>query len=104
MICQWRAGQLLFAEVCETLANHDILRSPSPIIIVLTFDHRSFDQLNMSNHSLPTRGTNPPFSYKSIVSITHEQNIICSKTLFCRLLFTGDVVSSQPMKRIEKIH
>ena len=63
MICQWQAGQLLFAEVSETLANHDILRSPSPIItiIVLSFDHRSFDQLNMSNHSLPTRGTNTPF-------------------------------------------
>ena len=56
------------------------------IIIVLPFDHRSFDQLNMSNHghSLPTRGTDPSFSHKSEVSITHEQNIICSKTLICR--------------------
>ena len=60
---------------------------------------RSFDQLNMSNHSLPVRGTDPPFSHKSIVSLTHEQNIICSKTLICRQLFTGQVVSSRPMKR-----
>ena len=51
------------------------------IIIVLSFDHRSFDQLNMSNHSMPAWGTDPPFSHKSVVSITHEQNIICSKTL-----------------------
>ena len=47
-------------------------------IIVLSFDHRSFDQLNVSNHSLPARETDPPFSHKSVVSITHEQNIICS--------------------------
>ena len=26
-------------------------------------------------------------SHKSVVSITHEQNIICSKTLICRQLF-----------------
>ena len=32
-------------------------------------------------NSLPARGPDPPFSPKSIVSITHEQNIICSKTL-----------------------
>ena len=38
----------------------------------------------MSNHSLTARGTDPPFSHKSVVSITHEQNIICSKTLICR--------------------
>ena len=32
----------------------------------------------MSNHSLPARGTDPPFSHESVVSIiTHEQNIIC---------------------------
>ena len=43
----------------------------------------------MSNHSLPAQGTDPPFSHKSIVSITHEQNIICSKTLNCRRLFVG---------------
>ena len=41
----------------------------------------------MSNHSLTARGTDPPFSHKSVVSITHEQNIICSKELICRQLF-----------------
>ena len=55
----------------------------------------------MSNHSLPARGTDPPFSHKSVVSITHEQNIICNKTLVYRQLFAGHVVSSQPMKRKE---
>ena len=60
--------------------------------------------VHMSNHSLPVRGTDPPFSHKSIVSITHEQNIISSKTLICRQLFAGHVVSSRPMKRKEEIH
>ena len=41
----------------------------------------------MSNHCLTARGTDLPFSHKSVVSITHEQNIICSKTLICRQLF-----------------
>ena len=57
----------------------------------------------MSNHSLPARGTNPPFSHKSVVSSTLEQNIICSKTLICRQLFAGHVVSSRPMKRKKKL-
>ena len=47
-------------------------------------------------------GTDLPFSHESVVSITHEQNIICSKTLICRQLFAGHVVSSRPMKRKEK--
>ena len=44
-----------------------------------------------------------------MVSFTHEQNIICSKTkvddiehektIICRKLFAGHVVGSQPMKR-----
>ena len=60
----------------------------------------------MSNHSLPAKGTDQPFSLKGVVSIiTHEQNIIiCCKTLICRQLFAGHVVSSWPMKRKEKIH
>ena len=46
---------------------------------------------------------------KSTVSITHEQNIICSQTLLdsiaheqtiiCRHLFAGHLVCSRPMKR-----
>ena len=74
------------------------------MIIVLSFDHRCFDQLKMSNNSLTTRGTDLPFSHKGVVSITHEQNIICNKTLICRQLFAGHVVGSRPMKRKEKIH
>ena len=44
-------------------------------------------------------------THKSVVSITHEQNIICSKThldgtvleqtIICRQLFAGHVVVSQ---------
>ena len=73
--------------------------------IVLSFDHCSFDQLKMSNHSLTAWGTDLPFSHKSVVSIviTHEQNIICSKTPLCRQLFAGHVVGSWPMKRKEKV-
>ena len=54
------------------------------------------------------------FSHKCVVSITHEQNIICSKThiddttheqiIICRQLFAGHVVGSRPMKRKEKMH
>ena len=70
----------------------------------IMFNHCSFDQLKMSNHSLTARGTNLPFSHKSVVSITREENIICSKTLICRQLFAGHVVGSEPMKGKEKIH
>ena len=54
---------------------------------------------------------------KSVVSFTHEQNIICSQTLkqqlddiaheqtiICRQLFAGHVVGSQPMKRKKNLH
>ena len=43
-------------------------------------------------------------NYKSIVSITHEQNIICSKTLICRQLFAGHVVGFWPIKKREKMY
>ena len=39
-----------------------------------------------------------------MVSIMHEQNIICSKALIYRQLLAGHMVSSWPMKRKEKIH
>ena len=56
----------------------------------------------MSNQSLTARGTDLPFSHKSVVvSITHEQNIICNKTLICRQLFAGHVMGSWPMKSNE---
>ena len=46
------------------------------------------DQLEMSNHSLRTQSTDLLFSHKSVVSIMHEQTIIC------RQLFAGHVVGS----------
>ena len=59
----------------------------------------------MSNHSaLTARGGDSPFSHKSVISIAHEQNIICSKTVICRQLFAGHLVGSRPMKRKDKIH
>ena len=62
--------------------------------IIQSLNHCSFEQLNMSNHSLPVRGTDPPFSHKSVVSIM----LLCKS----RILFAGHMVSSQPMKRKEK--
>ena len=61
---------------------------------------------NNLNLFLKAQESELPFSHKSVVSITHEQNtcIICSKTLICRQLFAGHVVGSRPMKRKEKIH
>ena len=56
----------------------------------------------MSNNSLPARGTDPPFSHKSVVSITHQRNVICNITLICRQLFAGQVVTFRPTKRKEK--
>ena len=56
----------------------------------------------------------PNFSLENVVPITHEQNIICSKTrldvttheqtIICRQLFAGHVVGSRPMERKEKIN
>ena len=43
----------------------------------------------MSNQSLTALGTNLPFSRKSVVSITYEKNILCSKTRICRQVFVG---------------
>ena len=53
-------------------------------IIVLSFDHCAFDQLKASNHSLTARGTDSPFSHKSVVLMTHEHNVICRNRLICR--------------------
>ena len=89
--------------ICKTLTNCNILGQLSSII-VLSFNVRPSDQLNRSNHSLLAQGTDAPFSHESIVSITHEQNITCNKTLVCRQLFVGHMLSSRPMKRKRKIH
>ena len=70
---------------------------------------RSFDQLNISNHSLPAWGTDPAFSHKSNITVQLRMSRIiiikCSyKTLIYRQFFAGQVVSSWPMKREEKIY
>ena len=54
------------------------------------------------------------FSLENVVPITHEQNIICSKTrldgttheqtIICTQLFAGHVVGCQPMKGKKKLH
>ena len=59
----------------------EILSKYVEILFLFSYSHCSFDQPKMSNHSLTARGTNLPFSHKSVISIAHEQNIICSKTL-----------------------
>ena len=56
----------------------------------------------MSDHSQPAGGTDLPFPHKSVVTIMHAQNIICSKALIYGQLFAGHMVSSQPVKRKEK--
>ena len=81
-------------------------------MIVLLVEHRCFRSkftvlfinLQMSTQSLTAGGSDLPLSHKSVVSITHEQNIISSKTLICRQLFAGHVVSSWSMKRKKKMH
>ena len=57
-----------------------------------------FHNSKQLNHFLKVQESELPFSYKSVVSIMHEQNIICSKTLICRQLFAGHMVGCQPMK------
>ena len=60
------------------------------------------------------KGNDLPFLCKSVVIITHEQNIISYKahlegttheqTIICRQIFAVHVVNSQPMKRKGKMH
>ena len=74
----------------------------------------------IQSQSIFGKQSNLPFSLKSdrnkeksVVSFTHEPNIICSQTklddiahkqtIICRQLFAGHVVSSRPMKRKKKL-
>ena len=57
---------------------------------------------DLLNHFLKAQEREVPFLHKGLVSITHEQDNICSKTLICRQLFAGHVVGSRQMKRKEK--
>ena len=79
--------------------NCFIIRSPSLFIKMSILGKRSDLPFSESDRR----------KEKSMVSFTHEQNIICSKTLLdgiahkqtiiCRQLFAGHVVGSGPMKR-----
>ena len=66
-----------------------------------------FDQLNMSKQSLPARGTYPPFSHKSVVSITGNYawtEYYWSKTLQSRLQssFAHDCHRGRELSRRKK--
>ena len=94
----------------ETLANRDILRQPS-LIIVLSFDHQVcfLTTIFGKRSDLPLFTQERSQKDKSVVSFTHEQNIICSQTqvdniaheqtIICRQLFAGHAVGFRPMKR-----
>ena len=71
-----------------------------PFLVFSLFFRSTKDFESFSDSS----GTALPFSHKSVMSIAHEQNIICSKTLICRQLFAGHAVGSRLMKRKDKMH
>ena len=48
--------------------------------------------IKMSYHSLTARGTDLPFSDRSVVSITHGH---CNKTAICRQLFAGELSANE---------
>ena len=56
----------------------------------------------MHNQSPTARAIGPPFSHQNVVPITHEQNIICSKTPICRQLFAGHVAGSEKEGKLKK--
>ena len=62
----------------------------------LSFDHRSFDQLNMSNNSLPPIRHNHT---RAEFRLRMSRILLAAKTLICRQLFAGRL-----MKKKEKIH
>ena len=78
--------------VCEALTNHDILRLSSSII-VLRSGHRVCFLRNIfgKRSDLPFSRKRDRKKEKSVVSFTHEQNIICSQTKLrmSRPLFVG---------------
>ena len=88
--------------ICEP--NQDILRQPNSII-VWSFDHR----VCFLRSDLPFSCKSDSKKEKSVVSFTHEQNIIYSQTelddiaheqaIICKQLFAGHLVGSRSMKR-----
>ena len=81
--------------------------------IVLSFDHQVCFLMNIfgKRSDLPFSRKSDRKKNKSVVSFTHEQNIICSQTqsqtqfddivheqtIICRQLFAGHVVGFRPM-------
>ena len=69
------------------------------------FNIRSPSLFSYFNHFLAAQGSDLPFSLENLVTITHEQNIVCSKTrlegtsyeqtIICRQLFAGHMVGSR---------
>ena len=74
----------------------------SNVWLLSWYSHCSFDQLNMSKQSPTTRGTDLPFSHKSFVLITHEQNFATKhlQTVICR---SRGVLSANEMEGIKGI-
>ena len=76
--------------------------------IVLSFKHRFFFFREANRSDLPFSSKSDR-KEKSVVSITHEQNIICNQTklddiaheqtIICKQLFAGQVVCSRLIKR-----
>ena len=75
---------------------------------------RSLSLSSSFNLFLETQGSVQPFSLENVVSITHGQNNICSKTrldstaheqsIICRQFFAGHVVGCWPMEGKKKLH
>ena len=88
----------------------DIDQSRYFAITSLSFDYHFFFFFSYLKRSLTAHRSDLP----CVVSITHEQNIICNKTHFdsttheqtiiCRQLFAGHVVGSRSMKRKGKMN
>jgi len=101
--------------ICETLNKSRYLAITSSII-VLSFDHLVCFLMNIFGKpsDLPFSRKSNRKKEKSVVSFTHEHNIICSQTqledtvheqsLICRQLFAGHVEGSGPMKRGKIFH
>ena len=99
VICQWWADQYL--PKLNAKSNNIDLRVRKVCFLKNIFGKRS---------NLPFSCKSDCKKEKSLVSFTHEQNIICSQkkmdnivhikqTIICRQLFAGHMVRSPPMKR-----
>ena len=116
VICQWRADQL-FAEaklrlrqITDRLWNTDKWRYFAMTAFNNCFIIRSPSLFSYFNHFLAAQ---VHFSLDNVVSITHEQNITCSKirlgstthehTIVCKQLFAGYWLGSRLMESEKKM-